>query len=96
MHQSISINTLCLAPAPLADQAELVVRLGARGISPELEQVLEAGVAQAAKQLRDAGLTVATMTHRAFGFATPEETAACARAAAALDRHCRRDRRART
>lgn len=74
MHRSISINTLCLAPAPLAALADTVARIGARGISPELEQVQEAGVAQCGKLFRDAGLTVATMTHRAFGFATPEET----------------------
>ena len=55
--------------------ADAVARLGARAISPELEQVQEAGAGQAAKLLRDAGLTVAAFTHRAFGFAPPEEVA---------------------
>ncbi len=72
MHQAISINTLCLAPAPLAAQTDTVARLGARAISPDLEQVLTAGVAPSARLLRDAGLAVAALTHRAFAFATPQ------------------------
>lgn len=75
MHRSISINTLCLAPAPLAGQADTIARLGAHGISPDLEQVLEAGIAKAGAAIRDAGLELATLTHRAFAFATPGETA---------------------
>jgi sugar phosphate isomerase/epimerase len=75
MHRSISINTLCLAPAPLADHVDVVARLGARGISPELVQVVEAGTGPTAKMVRDAGLAVAAFTHRAFAFSTPEETA---------------------
>ena len=74
MHKSISINTLCLAPAALAEQIDAIARLGAHGISPELDQVKAAGVAQSAARLRDSGLAVATLTHRAFGFATPQET----------------------
>jgi sugar phosphate isomerase/epimerase len=76
MHQAISINTLCLAPAPLAAQIETIARLGAHGISPELEQVKEAGVQESAVQLRDSGLAVATLTHRSFGFSTTQETQA--------------------
>jgi sugar phosphate isomerase/epimerase len=76
MHRAISINTLCLAPAPLAGQIETVARLGARGISPDLEQVKEAGLAKTAAALRDTGLAVATLTHRAFAFAAPEQTGA--------------------
>ncbi len=76
MHRAISINTLCLAPAPLALQAETIARLGARGISPDLEQVRETGEGKAAAALRDCGLEMATITHRAFGFSTPEEMAA--------------------
>ena len=75
MHRSISINTLCLAPAPLAGHADVVARFGARAISPDLEQVLQAGTGQAAKVLRDAGLEVAALTHRAFAFATLEDIA---------------------
>lgn len=76
MHRSISINTLSLSPAPLAGLVDSIVRLGSRGISPDLDQLLEAGVPQSARLIGDAGLAVATITHRAFGFATPEETAA--------------------
>lgn len=76
MHRAISINTLCLAPAPLGAQAEAIARLGARGISPDLEQVLEMGAGKAAAAMRDCGLEVATLTHRAFAYATPEEVAA--------------------
>lgn len=76
MHRSISINTLCLAPAPLAGQIDAIARLGARGVSPDLEQVKEAGVTETAGALRHSGLAVATLTHRAFAFATPEETKA--------------------
>jgi sugar phosphate isomerase/epimerase len=76
MHRAISINTLCLAPAPIAELVDCVSRLGARGISPDLEQVTEAGVAASAALLRNSGLAVATLTHRAFGFATTDETSA--------------------
>ncbi len=73
MHRSISINTLCLAPAGLDSHVDAVARLGARGISPELEQVARLGATQTARLIRDAGLEVATLTHRAFAFATPAE-----------------------
>ena len=75
MHRAISINTLCLPAAPLFDQVETIARLGARGISPELEQVKEAGAGAAARSIRDAGLEIATLSHRSFAFATAEETA---------------------
>lgn len=71
IHRAISINTLCLEPAPLDVQANVVARLGARGISPTLDQVGDLGAARAASLFRDAGLTVATLSHMAFGFATP-------------------------
>jgi sugar phosphate isomerase/epimerase len=74
MHPSISINTLCFAPAPLGLQVDSVARIGARGISPDLEQVTSLGVAVTAQVIRDAGLEVATLTHRAFAYATPAET----------------------
>jgi sugar phosphate isomerase/epimerase len=76
MHPSISINTLSLAPAPLAQLVDTVARLGARGISPDLQQIEEAGVAPSARLLRDSRLAVATLTHRAFAFATPEDMTA--------------------
>lgn len=70
MHPAISINTLCLAAAPLDRQAEQVARLGGRGITPFIDQVNEFGPANAAKAFRGAGLTVAGLSHMAFGFAT--------------------------
>ena len=70
---SISINTLCLPDADLADHACTVARLGVTGISPTLEQVSDFSTAASAIIFRDAGLTVATLTHRSFGFATAEE-----------------------
>jgi sugar phosphate isomerase/epimerase len=76
VHSRISINTLSLAPAPLVEQMETVARIGATGISPDLEQILEAGVPTAARLLRDSGLAVATLTHRAFAFATAEAAVA--------------------
>ncbi len=76
IHRAISINTLCLEPAPLGQQADAVARLGARGISPTLDQVGDLGAAQAASLFRDAGLAVATLSHMAFGFATPADARA--------------------
>ena len=76
IHRAISINTLCLEPAPLGQQADAVARLGARGISPTLDQVGDLGAAQAASLFRDAGLAVATLSHMAFGFATPDDARA--------------------
>ena len=72
MHPQISINTLCLAPAAVDKHTEAVARLGARGISPVVAEVLEFGVAESARSLRDAGLEVATLSHMAFGYATPD------------------------
>lgn len=75
MHSRISINTLSLAPAPLPELVRTVEGIGARGISPDLEQLVDHGIAASQRLLRDCGLTVATLTHRAFAFATAEETA---------------------
>ncbi|WP_169795108.1 sugar phosphate isomerase/epimerase family protein [Novosphingobium barchaimii] len=55
---------------------ELVRRLGVAAISPTLEDVEDFGIAAAASLLRETGLAVATVTHRAFGFATPDEARA--------------------
>ncbi|MBV1687781.1 sugar phosphate isomerase/epimerase [Novosphingobium sp. G106] len=80
MHPSVSINTLCFPPAELGSHVDAVARLGARGISPDLEQIVQIGSATAAQLLRDASLSVATLTHRSFAFALPDEaTAARAR-----------------
>ena len=59
MHPNISINTLCFAPAGLDELTDKVARIGARGISPDLEQVLAFGVPETARLFRDAGLAVA-------------------------------------
>lgn len=75
MHRQISINTLCFPPAPFGNHVDSVARLGARAISPGVASVLEFGVAETARSLRDAGLEVATITHLAFGYATPQATA---------------------
>ena len=74
MHPQISINTLCLPTAALGDHAEAVARLGARGISPGVAAVLDFGVKETARSVRDVGLEVATITHLAFGYATPQAT----------------------
>ncbi|MBV1686157.1 sugar phosphate isomerase/epimerase [Novosphingobium sp. G106] len=76
MHPAISINTLCLPFAPLGALADRVARIGARGISPDLEQILAFGVRESAQTMGDAGLEVATLTHRAFAYATPSEAEA--------------------
>jgi sugar phosphate isomerase/epimerase len=73
---AISINTLSLPSASLGAHIEMVRQLGVTAISPTLEAVIEAGPAKAAKMLRAAGLAVATLTHRAFGFASSDETRA--------------------
>ncbi len=75
MHPRISINTLSFAPGSLGGQIDTVARLGCRAVSPDLMQVEDHGVAETARHIADAGLEVATLTHRAFGFATPEEMA---------------------
>lgn len=86
MHPSLSINTLCFSPGDLTEHVDAVARLGARGISPDLDQIIAIGPGQASRLLRDAHLTVATLTHRAFGFARREEaTAARARLDKTLD-----------
>lgn len=72
----IAVNTLCLAPGGLAQHVETVARLGATGISPDLRDFADCPAAQAARRLSDAGLKVATLTHRAFGFTSPELAAA--------------------
>jgi sugar phosphate isomerase/epimerase len=75
MHPDISINTLCFAPAGLGQITERIARLGARAITPDLDQVLHLGVPETGRLFREVGLEVAALTHRAFAFALPEEVA---------------------
>src|SRR6516165_6547885 len=76
MTPAISINTLCLPPAPFAAKVDRIVRLGATAVFPDLQDFAEVAPAQAARALRDAGLSVAALTHRAFDFNSPERAAA--------------------
>jgi len=73
VHPAISINTLSLAPVALDKQIDMIARIGARAVAPDLAQVNEFGVERTARHVRDAGLKVAALTHRAFGFATGAE-----------------------
>lgn len=72
MQRTISINTLSLPPASFDVQVDQVARLGVAAISPTLEEVVAFGTARARRILDDSGLSVATFTHRAFAYATPE------------------------
>jgi len=72
MHPNISINTLCFAVGERDEQIERVARIGVRAITPDLEQVTRLGERRVTALLRDTGLKVAALTHRAFGFATTE------------------------
>lgn len=76
MHPALSINTLCLAPAPLARHLDVIAGLGAQAISPDLEQSDGLGDGTARRLVRDSGLAVATLTHRAFAFSCPADMAA--------------------
>jgi len=76
MHRSLSINTLSLPVGSFESNIDRVARLGARAISPDLEQLQQLGAAKASLLIRDAGLAVATLTHRSFGYATPAEAEA--------------------
>ncbi|MDO6414519.1 sugar phosphate isomerase/epimerase family protein [Sphingomonas sp. BIUV-7] len=71
MHSRISVNTLSLDHGSLAEHIDRVARLGCAAISPTCEDVDGLGIEPAGRRLRDAGLQVATLTHRAFGFAMP-------------------------
>ena len=75
-HPAIAINTLCLPPADLGIYAAQVAGLGVRAISPGVADVTDFGVPASTRLLGDAGLAVATLTHRSFGFATADETSA--------------------
>lgn len=76
MTPTVSINTLCLEPGTLHAQVALVAKLGARAISPERDQIEAAGAGEAARLFGDSGLSVALLTHRAFGFDTLTAAAA--------------------
>jgi len=76
VHPNISINVLSLAQASFDRQVDIVARIGARAITPDIEQLGDVSAVQAARLLGDAGLTAAALTHRAFGFADAAETQA--------------------
>lgn len=73
MHPAISINTLCFGLGPLDEHVARTAALGAAAIGLTLEEVAAFGAPAAYRLLRDTGLAVSTLTHRAFAFATPEE-----------------------
>jgi sugar phosphate isomerase/epimerase len=73
MHPHLSINTLCFPKSPLARHVAMVAGLGSHAISPDLQQVDAIGAAVARKLFGDAGLEIATLTHRAFAFSRPAE-----------------------
>jgi sugar phosphate isomerase/epimerase len=75
MFPLVSINTLCLAPAPFDLMVESVARLGAPAIFPEITDLDTVGAKRASQLLSNVGLKVAAVTHRAFGFAEPAEAA---------------------
>lgn len=76
MHPKISINTLCLPPAGFGTQVERVARIGAHAISPVVPEVEDAGIANAAAAMRDAGIMAGLVTHRAFAANTAADIAA--------------------
>ncbi|MEY4161064.1 MAG: hypothetical protein RLZZ136_1685 [Pseudomonadota bacterium] len=76
MHPRLSINTLSLKPASIGHHIETVARLRARAISLDLLQFEHCNSLAVAAHIRDAGLDVATLTHRAFAFATPADAKA--------------------
>ena len=73
MASLISINSLCLEPGPFEAHVETVARLGAAAMSPARAEIEAYGSGRAAKLLADAGLSVALLTHMAFGFQTPQD-----------------------
>jgi sugar phosphate isomerase/epimerase len=76
MHRCLSINVLSLAPASFDQQVDVVARLGARAITPDIGQFGDFSASQAERLIRDAGLQAAALTHRAFGFAYAAEAQA--------------------
>ncbi len=75
MHRAISINTLCLGLGRLDKHVAQVARLGASAIGLTLEEVVDYGAPAARKLLKDTGLEAATLTHRAFAYATAQDAA---------------------
>jgi sugar phosphate isomerase/epimerase len=86
VHPNISINVLSLALAAFDRQVDAVARMGARAITPDIAQLGNVTGSQAARQIGDAGLQAAALTHRAFGFGNVAETkAACERLERSID-----------
>lgn len=80
LHPNLSINLLSLAPAAFDKQLDVVARIGATAITPDIVQFDAVSAAHAARLIGDAGLQAIALTHRAFGFADATETkAACVR-----------------
>lgn len=75
VHPRVSLNTLCLEPGTFPALVDTVARLGADAIFTERTDVETYGVAQSKRLLSDAGLPLAGLTHRAFGFSDPSEAA---------------------
>ena len=80
MHPRLAINVLSLEPCGFDRQVELVARLGASAITPDIGQFGAVTPVQAGRSIRDAGLVCAALTHRAFEFSD------AALVTAALDR----------
>jgi sugar phosphate isomerase/epimerase len=76
VHPNLSINVLSLLPAAFDRQVDVVARIGAAAITPNIVQFREVSAAQTARLIGDAGLQAAALTHRAFGFADAAETEA--------------------
>lgn len=74
MHHRIAINVLSLEPAPFGLQVDLVARLGAPAITPDVGQLSNVTSAQAGQMLHDAGVACAALTHRSFAFADDAQT----------------------
>lgn len=74
LHPNLSINQLSLVPAAFDKQVDVVARIGATAITPDIVQLVDVPAAQAARLIGDAGLQAAALTHRAFGFADAIET----------------------
>ena len=76
MHPNIAINVLSLLPAAFEQQVDVVARIGAQAIIPDIAQLSDLSAAQAARLIGDAGLCAPALTHRAFDFGDPAVTQA--------------------
>lgn len=65
---AVSLNTLCLEPAPFDVLVAAAAQLGADALFADRQDIDRFGAARARRAAADAGLPVAGLTHRAFGF----------------------------